>query len=185
MGKSPDFEKSQKPYWHIAFGLLIGLLTAGLILLLSQPRHGNPVELLPAPTAAPILIHVSGAVLEPGVYELALGSRAQYALDAAGGHLKEADLDRINLARVLVDGQQIYVPLLGENADNLSLPININRASAEQLTFLPGIGPVTAEAIVNYRDTHGPFANIEEIQNVAGIGPSTFENVKALIDIQG
>ena len=63
MGSSTDFEMAQKPYWYIAFGLLIGLIASGLILLLSQPRRGMPVELLPAPTAAPILIHVSGAVL--------------------------------------------------------------------------------------------------------------------------
>ena len=145
MGNSPEIETLQKSYWYIIFGLLICLIASALILLLSQPRRGEAVALLPAPTSSPIFIHVSGAVLNPGIYELSLGSRAQDALDAAGGPLEDADLDRINLARVLVDGQQIYLPLLGEDADNLSLPININRASAQQLTLLPGIGPVTAE----------------------------------------
>ncbi len=185
MGNSPNSVISQKSYWSILFAVLIGLIAGGLIFLLSQPRPGNPVALLPAPTSAPILIHVSGAVLNPGIYELELGSRAQDALDAAGGSLEDADLDRINLARVLIDGQQIHVPSFDEAEEGFSLPININRASVEQLTLLPGIGPVSAEAIIDYRDLHGPFSNIEEIQNVSGIGPSTFDNIKALIDIQG
>jgi len=106
MGNSSHFETAQKPYWYISFGLLICLIASGLILLLSQLRRGMPVQLLPAPTAAPILIHVSGAVLEPGIYELPLGSRAQDALDSAGSPIEEGDLDRINLARVLVDATQ-------------------------------------------------------------------------------
>jgi hypothetical protein len=112
MGNLPNSETSQKLYWLILFAVLISLIAGGLILLLSQPRAGNPVALLPAPTSAPMLIHVSGAVLDPGIYEIDLGSRAQDALDAAGGSLDDAALDRINLARVLVDRQQVHVPSL-------------------------------------------------------------------------
>ncbi len=185
MGNSPNSETPLRPYWLILFAVLIGLIAGGLIFLLSQPRSGDPIALLPAPTSAPILIHVSGSVLNPGIYALDLGSRAQDAVDLAGGSLEDAALDRINLARVLVDGQQVHVPSLDEAEEDFSLPININRASADQLTILPGIGPVSAEAIVDYRDLHGPFSDIEEIQNVSGIGPSTFDKIKALIDIQG
>ena len=185
MAETPQRPGAQNSYWLVAFGLLIGLIATGLILLLGQPRRGEPVALLPPPTAAPILVHVSGAVQSPGLYQLDLGNRAQDAIQAAGGHLEDADLERINLARVLVDGQQVHLPFLGEAEAPISFPMNINRANAEQLALLPGIGPITAEAIVQHRDTHGPFETIEDIQDVSGIGPSTFETLKALIDIEG
>lgn len=175
-----------KRYWWIAFGVLCGLAAAGLILLVAGPRRGKPIELLPPPTAEPILVHVSGAVESPGLYALPLGSRAQDAIEAAGGASTEADLDGINLARVLVDGQQIRVPVLGEaDGEEIRFPLNINFATVEELSQLPGIGPVSALAIVNYRESHGAFNAIEEIQKVSGIGPSTFEAIKDLISIDG
>jgi competence protein ComEA len=186
MANSKQGWLSGNPYLLIAFGVLIGLLAAGLILLLAGPRRGQVVELLPPPESAPVTVHVSGGVVQPGVYELPRGSRVQDALDAAGGPVDEADLDRINLARVLQDGQQIYVPLIGEDSvESTRFPININVATAEQLSLLPGIGEVTAQAIVDYREAQGPFDRIEDIQDVAGIGPSTFETIKELISVEG
>jgi competence protein ComEA len=173
-------------YWWIAFGLLIGLLTTGIILLLSGPPRGTSIQLAPAPTSSPLVVHVSGAVILPGLYELPLGSRAQDAIDAAGGLTDDADTDRINLARVLIDSQQIHVPFIGEDSDELvSFPININFASVEQLILLPGIGPITAQAIINYREDHGSFLRIADIQDVPGIGPSTFESIEGLISTDG
>lgn len=182
IGKEGQLSK----YWWIAFGVLFGLAAAGLVLLISGPPSGKSIQLLPAPTPAPLIVHVSGAVQNPGLYELSLGSRAQNAIDVAGGVLEDADTKRINLARVLVDGQQVHVPFQGEDTDEvLSFPININLASVEQLSQLPGIGPITAQAIVNYRDAHGLFRRIEDIQDVSGIGPNTFQSLEEFINIDG
>ncbi|MDA1329659.1 MAG: ComEA family DNA-binding protein [Chloroflexi bacterium] len=170
----------------IGFGMLCGLAGAALILLLSGPRRGQAVELLPAPERKPIVIHVSGGVLAPGVYELARGSRAQDAVEAAGGASEDADLDRVNLARVLQDAQQLYIPRVGEgDVDGVRFPININVATVEQLALLPGIGEITAQAILDYRDSKGPFNRIEDIQKVPGIGPSTFAKIQELISVEG
>ena len=177
---------ANNPYLLIGSTVLITSVVWGLILLVNGPRRGQAVELLPPPERAPITVHVSGGVAEPGVYELARGSRAQDAVEAAGGASEEADLERINLARVLQDGQQVYVPVAGDDsAEGVTFPININIASAEQLTLLPGIGAVTAQAIVDYRDEEGPFTRIEDIQDVPGIGPTTFETIRELISVEG
>lgn len=173
-------EQQDPRSWWLAFGVLFGLGAAGLILIIASPRRGKPIELKEAPTPGPLEVYVSGAVRNPGLYELARGSRAQDALDAAGGPSAEADLDEVNLARELVDGEQVHFPEEGEREDT-SFPININTASASALTELPGIGPATAQAIVDYRDANGSFASIEEIQNVSGIGAATFETIKDLI----
>ena len=148
--------------------------------------RGRSIQLSPAPTSAPVVVHVSGAVQNLGLYEVSLGSRSQDAIDAAGGVLEDADTDRINLARVVVDGQQVRIPFQGENSGEvLSFPLNINLASVEQLSQLPSIGPVTAQAIVNYRDANGPFRRLEDIQNVSGIGPNTFQNIEEFISLDG
>lgn len=186
MSKTRKFTGAIGSYWWIAFGVLFGLGAAGLILLLDGPRRGEAIELSAVPSPAPLFVHVSGAVQNAGVYELPLGSRAQNAIDAAGGLLEDADTDRINLARVLVDDQQVHVPLQGEDSgDVLSFPLNINLASVEQLSQLPGIGPITAQGIINYRDSNGPYRRIEDIQNVSGIGPNTFQSTEELISIDG
>jgi competence protein ComEA len=183
---NPKQGRELSSYWWIAFGVLIGLLAAGLILLINGPRRGQAVELMPPPESELVTVHVSGGVQAPGVYELARGSRAEDAVEAAGGPVDDADLERINLARVLQDGQQLYVPLIGEgDVEAVSFPININIASVEQLGLLPGIGEVTAQAIVDYRDSEGPFDRIEDIQDVPGIGPNTFDNIKELISVEG
>jgi competence protein ComEA len=188
-----------KTWWAVAFGIAGGLLASGLILLASSPPRGEPVQLLPPPTPAPLIVYVAGAVQYPGVYSLPLNSRIQDALKAAGGPLVEADLQPINLAAFLDDGDRIEIPtirpteLVSERVDNpvTTSPstqsssstrfVNINSASQEELESLPGIGPVTAQKIIAYRQTQGPFASIEEIQNVSGIGPVTFGRIKDLI----
>jgi len=128
------------------------------------------------------------------VYSLPPGSIVQDALQAAGGPTGDADLERINLAQELRDQQQVYIPRRGEtasrslisggNSDSNSTGsglVNINTASAAELETLPRVGPSTAQRIIAYRQEHGPFATIEEIQNVSGIGPATFEQLKDLI----
>lgn len=179
--------------WAFLFGLVGGLLGAGVILLASQPPRGSQILLQPPPTPAPLMVYVSGAVMQPGVYQLAPGSRVKDALEASGGPAPKAELAWLNLAAHLEDGDQIWVPQTGENPAS-SPPrsstsetgwrlVNLNTATVELLEELPGIGPVTAEKILAYREEHGPFQSIEEIQNVSGIGPATFERIKDLITV--
>lgn len=172
----------RQPYLWIAFGVLCGLIGAALILLLTGPSRGQAIELLPAPTPPAITVHVSGAVAQPGVYELDYGSRAQDAIETAGGATVDANLNALNLARRLNDGDQVHLPAIGEAGTSAAaFPLNINIATLDELSQLPGIGPVTAQAIIDYRQSHGAFEDPAEIQNVAGIGPATFESIEDLI----
>ncbi|MFQ6102478.1 MAG: helix-hairpin-helix domain-containing protein [Anaerolineae bacterium] len=151
---------------------------------------------LPTPTPAPIRVHVTGAVRNPDVYELPPSSIVQDAVEAAGGPAPDADLDHINLAVEVRDQQQVYVPRQGEanppppisgNEPSGGGPamtlININTATMTELETLPRIGPTTAQRIVEYREANGPFETIENIQNVPGIGPATFEGLKDLTTV--
>lgn len=184
-----------KTWQTLLFGLLTGLLAAGLILLVSSPRRGKPIELPQAPTPVPITVDVSGAVANPGVYLLPVGSRVEDAVNAAGGLLENAYAEVVNLAMPLQDGTKVLIPILPEPVDhqvdggqelNLAAAaslVNINTASCEQLMSLPGIGESKARAIISYRENNGPFTTIEQIMNVSGIGPATFENLKDLITV--
>lgn len=186
---------------HRAFVLAgVGLLVAaGAAALLVRWRPAPPlvVEMppptpTPAPTATPgpIRVYVSGAVSRADVYELAPNAIARDALLAAGGPASDADLDRINLAHPLRDGDQVHVPRIGEaptpapeaegEADQPTLtgPLDINTATQEELELLPGIGPVLAQRIVEHRETYGPFPTIESIQNVPGIGPAKYAAIQ-------
>ncbi|MFC1936808.1 helix-hairpin-helix domain-containing protein [Chloroflexota bacterium] len=184
--------------WRVLIVLISGALIGGVTLLVGSPPRGEAVSLLPPPTPAPLLVHVEGAVAEPGVYTLPPGSRVQNAIDAAGGPLKEAVLSGLNLAAELSDGDKLLVPdqdsyippaapaaapSSGGGEQAVSYPIDINTATLEELDSLPGIGPVKAQAIIDYRQQNGPFTIIDQIQNVSGIGPVTFEKIKEYITI--
>ena len=164
-------------------GVLIGLLAAGLLWLTISPPRGEPVTLLPTPTTGSVTVHVAGAVAQPGVYSLPVGSRVDSAIQAAGGFLTSADKDEINLAALLIDGMQISVTTLGGESHAVEGRLNINTATFEELDSLPGIGATAAQNIINYRLMHGPFASIESILDVPGIGPSTYERIKNLITV--
>ena len=185
-------------WWDLLIGALFGLLCAGLILLVSKPKSGRAILLRPPPTSAPLVVNVDGAVQFPGVYSLPVHSRVENAVEAAGGFTENARPGSINLAALLEDGSHIYVPYhsaeinsgtengervygLSESGEMISL-ININQAPLEVLITLPGIGPVTAEKIISYREEH-TFTRIEEIQKVPGIGPSTYEDIKMYITV--
>ncbi|GFN34506.1 helix-hairpin-helix domain-containing protein [Tepidimicrobium xylanilyticum] len=140
-----------------------------------------------------IIVHVSGEVYNPGIVELKAGSRVIDAINLAGGLKKDADSDKINLARKLSDEEKIHVPKIGEDisADLSSSyltssgegKININICTKEELISLPGVGEALAERIIEYRK-HSPFKTIEEIMNVSGIGSKKFESIKDLITVK-
>ena len=152
-----------------------------------------PVPEPPASTTPPVgrvVVHVAGAVARPGVYEMGPDARVHAVIERAGGASGVADLDGLNLAAAVADGQRIYVPEIGEvdpaavpsgpnptagpTGDDAvaGAPIDLNSASAAQLESLPGIGPATAAAIVDDRDRHGPYAAVSDLERVPGIGPA-------------
>lgn len=157
-----------------------------------------------------IIVHVSGAVQNEGVIELEENSRIADAIEKAGGFREDAYTKDVNLAYKLEDGMKIYIPTMEEkenektnvivesgietennnnsysNTDegkNTNSKVNINTASKEELDTLPGIGPSTAEKIINYRKENGKFKSIEGIKDVSGIGDSKYENIKDMIEI--
>lgn len=135
-----------------------------------------------------LYVDIKGAVVHPDVYKLMMGDRVQDAVEMAGGTTEEADLLQVNLAEKVYDEMKIVIPLKGEKleveqAGTGDGKISINRATAEQLTQLEGIGPSKAKAIIEYRTENGNFNSIDEIMNVSGIGPSTFEKIKDKISL--
>jgi competence protein ComEA len=179
--------------------------------------HSSPTTLDPAGPVAPlastttttgsVVVDVAGAVLHPGVYALAAGSRVHQALAAAGGLDAGADIDVLNLAAPLRDGDRLYVPHSGQpvpivvvptgGAQSIpavgqtgaigpavpAAPVDLNRASVEELDALPGVGPSTATAIVSYRTQIGPFASVDDLLKVRGIGPAKLDAIRELVAV--
>lgn len=165
----------------------------------------------PEPTSGPVIVHVAGAVAQPGVVELPANSRTVDAVQAGGGALADADLDRLNLAEPVWDGQRVWVPTIGavDLPEVLEAPrptptpnssgridtgttalqriepvlIGINSARQSELETLPGIGPSMASGIIAYRDEHGSFLSVEELLDVSGIGPARLEALRPLITL--
>lgn len=210
----------------LAGAVSLVLVVAGALLVLSP--SGVPAEFsLPhattvpvgasaaaqgAPASGRVTVHVTGAVVRPGVYDLTAGARVVDALRAAGGATRSADLERINLALRVVDTEQVWVPSRTSSAPRATLAprlrtthttvkptvpgatsvpasssggaassgdrININSATALQLEQLPGVGPATAQAIVDYRRRNGPFAKVDDLDKVPGIGPAKLATMK-------
>jgi competence protein ComEA len=183
--------------------LLLTLGGAGLWYARSLPR---PVEVrtfaassargIPAattsPSAAPLIVDVAGAVRRPGVYEFRPGERVIDAIKAAGGATGKASLESLNLAAPLTDGAQILVPRDvppaatasgSSTAPGPTTLINVNTATAAELDALPGVGEVIAQRIVDYRTANGPFATVEDLIDVSGIGPSTMDDIRDLVTV--
>jgi competence protein ComEA len=183
-----------------AFAIFALTVIAGAVFIwLNQPV---PVQITinppaatatPAPTAtaAPILVYVTGAVNNPqSTVSLPAGSRVQDAIEAAGGLRDDADLERVNLAGIVRDGDQIHVPSVGEATETV-LPteagggiVYINSATLEELMTLPGVGQATAQAILDYREANGRFESLEDLDNVEGIGPATLEELEPLLSFE-
>jgi competence protein ComEA len=151
----------------------------------------------PTETPVPLLVDVAGEVRKPGVYEFTEGDRIIDAIDAAGGATSKADLQSLNLAAPVQDGVQVLVPAKapvsgtapgattgspGATGSTGAL-VNINTADATALEALPGIGEVLSQAIVDYRTQNGPFATIDDLENVSGIGPSIMEDVRDMVTV--
>ena len=150
---------------------------------------------LPARAAKPaaaklLVVDVAGQVRRPGLYSLRAGSRVDDAIVAAGGATRKAQLDAVNLAAPIADGEQIVVPGSGAGGvaadpspagSSPSAPLDLNSATLEQLEALPGIGPVTAQKILDYRQQHGAFHAVAELEGVSGIGPAHMAQLQGLV----
>ena len=161
-------------------------------------RHAAALEAT-RETPREVVVHVVGAVRQPGLYRLDEGSRVDDAIRRAGGPRPKAALELVNLASPVADGQQVVVPLrtAGAATESAAAPggagqeigetparrVHLNSATLEELDALPGIGPVTAQKIIDYRTEQGAFSSVEELDAVPGIGPARLEQLKELADL--
>ena len=184
-----NFSRNQKIALSIIAAIVLALSV--LIVLRGNTQINAAPEIIPITIAEPeIFVDVTGAVNNPGVYTLTGRSRVIDAIKAAGDSTPGADLSTINLARVLNDGEQIYVDSTVVNSSGQRVskkvssgPININRATLRQLDALDGIGPVIAGRIIEYRKKNGSFLTIDDLQKVSGIGAAKFAQIKSKVRI--
>lgn len=195
MSGSVSSQLSAKAAILLFFALLSLIVVAGALLWVSRPDpvvitiHPPPPTDAPMPTATPgpLHVYVTGAVDNPQqTYILPVGSRVVDAVEAAGGPTDDADLTRINLAGLLRDGDQIHLPAVDADASDLPTPmggekVRINSATQAELESLPGIGQVTAARIIEYREQAGSFEDLDDLDEVPGIGPATLENLRDLV----
>jgi competence protein ComEA len=186
------------PLYRFVVWLIAALSAAILAFMVARTLDAQkaPPIIISDPSAeATIVIVVNGAVATPGAYELRAGSRVRDAIDLAGGPLPQADLREVNLARRLVDEERLVIPdTVATSVPDLNIraptetndiagKLDINRASAAELESLPGIGPVIAERIIAYRQEHGPFATIEDLDDVQGISRRMVEDLRPFISV--
>ena len=208
-------------YWLVRSPALPPEATLPVAAAADSPASGDsPEATLPAPMSpeqpltssrtaatepvAPVVVHVAGHVIAPGVYRLTGDARVHTAIEAAGGTTRDADLDGLNLAAPVVDGERVYVPVAGEvdpasvparpvpgvatggtdDATNRAgVPLDLNRASASEFESLPGVGPATAASIVDDRERNGPFATVDDLDRVPGIGPAKLAALRDLVSV--
>jgi competence protein ComEA len=203
---------SRKESWAVAGVIGVAILGALAVWMRGAPAVVAPPTQAPTQQAQAgavggavpgstgvVLVHVAGAVRRPGLYELPAGARVADAIDSAGGPRRNADLDPINLAQMVSDAMKVEVPSRGEAVTAPSLPgatpslsaggtqasgvVSLNSADLTALESIPGIGPVKAGAILQYRDEVGGFSSVEELLDVTGIGPATLESIRPYVTV--
>ena len=189
----------------LVIGALIFLIGGlfGLYQLYFKPLDSGELKLIkvkagadmPTPSVSLVMVHVAGAVRDPGVYNIPAGTRGMDVIRIAGGLADHADLDKVNLAQKVRDGQRIFVPFLklksAQRSDSDPVAdaypvssvsaggvVNLNAATKAELVQLPGVGPAMADRILLYKSQHGSFSKVEELLEVPGIGPKKFEKLK-------
>ena len=189
----------------VAGVVLIALLCAVVVVRSTQSVNSpvasqasvSPGSSSTTTTAPGVVIDVGGAVRQPGVYRLALGSRVVDALEVAGGPAEDIDLDQINLASTINDGQRVWFTRKGEpppsgaagspsvsGASVSGGPVDLNTATLEQLDSLSGIGPATAKAIIDRRNEMGRFRSVDDLLTVKGIGPTKLESIRSAVVVR-
>lgn len=201
---------SSSPTRLVGAFVVVALLAAVGAYLLLRPEEPSaevsiptvtPTSVAPSaegPAATEPVVHVAGAVVRPGVYVVREGGRLSDAVEMAGGLTPQADPGRVNLAQILVDGSRHYIPAVGEAipvaADGSTgqseveggggeQAVDLNTASASELEELPGVGPATAEAIIEHRETVGPFTSVDDLLDVRGIGEAKMAELRDLVRV--
>ena len=193
----PEFLLQRRRLLLAAAGALVLILLLGRFVLGAGTT--TPAAPLPPPPAAAtgvsglpssrVVVDVVGAVRRPGLYRLEQGSRIADAVARAGGAITKADLAQVNLAAPLADGEQVVVPRRGAPGTAVggtapgdpAGPVQLSTATLEQLDTLPGVGPATAQKILDYREKHGAFSSVDELDAVPGIGPKRLEQLRELV----
>lgn len=190
-----DLPETSPRYTIVAFIIVaLAIVGGGALLLATRPQPVRVTINPPVPTATPapsatpgpIQVYVTGAVAKTGTtLSLPAGSRVKDALDAAGGTTQNADLQRVNLAGILRDGDQVNVPEVGQE---VALPtagggdvVHVNTATVDELSALPGVGPSLAQKIIDYRTANGPFKSMDDLDQVSGVGPSLLAKWQGLV----
>jgi competence protein ComEA len=197
-------------WWLLGVGAVALLAVIAAVVVVRTSATANPASDLPmaattsipmvTPSTAPgaaIVVHAAGAVRQPGVYRMPAGSRVVDLLDRAGGPAADIDLDRVNLAAALTDGERVFLPRVGESAPvaaggdgaaaaggpGSTSPVDLNQATVAQLDALPGIGPTTAAAIVAHRQQKGPFRSVDDLLSVRGIGAAKLDALREFVTV--
>lgn len=183
----------------VVVALLLVALVLGVRQLARRPNGADPAraaataKIVRSASASKLVVHVVGAVRRPGLYRFSAHARIADAVRRAGGATRKANLEAINLAAPLEDGLQVLVPRRvpivapaareapGGDAAVAQGPVHLNTATLEQLDGLPGVGPVTAQKILDYRQEHGPFVSVDDLDAVSGIGPARMEQLRELV----
>jgi len=196
--RMPQISRGRALAYGVAVLVLLAVGGRFLVESGSGPRAGAVVAVSTALQAenAPrrkLVVHVVGAVRRPGLYELEEGSRVADAIDLAGGAKPKAALELVNLAAPVADGQQVVVParpepgepapVHGDPRSPPSGPVHLNSATLEELDSLPGVGPVTAQKILDYREQHGGFRAFDELDAIPGIGPARLEQLREVVQL--